>query len=249
LTYKHSSVYIKQDWKLLHTRKLDRMRPKILFLASISILASTAAFGAGLINGHFEAPVLTGNGFTYTAPQYHINDPPPEFGWQVGGIDVDLIRDYWQPSHGQQSLDLNGYNPGAIFQDFTFSSPGMWQIQFDMSANPDVPGLKTVRVDFGTPNNLATLGTFSLDSTGRSRSNMEWVTTTAATVFVPDANVVYRLEFTSLTAGASGPALDNIQLISVPEPGSMALLSFGFVCALVFVRQPAKRDHGRATKP
>ena len=201
-------------------------------------LTVSSAAGAGLLNGDFEAPVEPGFGVNFSVP-------PAGFVWNLAFGNIEQVTSaYWQPSSGDQSLDLSGSDAGAIYQDFTFSSSGAWNIRFDLSANPDLftrgdgmgSGFKTVRVDFGTPGLMTTLGTYSLDSAPRSISDMMWVTMTTPEIVVSDS-VTYRLQFTSLDPGNAGPCLDNVQLQSVPEPGSVALLCSGLMVLFLHRRQ------------
>lgn len=199
---------------------------RIILVAGI-YSAAIAAATAGLVNGDFESPVL-GNGITIVA-----GGEPAGFGWTVAAGSVDLVHTYWQPASGNQSLDLDGVAAGTIYQDFTFDTAGTWSIQFAMSANPDSSGDKTMQVSFGSPSGpLTTLGTYTLSSNGRTESNMQWVTMTTPSV-TAQTGVLYRLEFTSLTPGAYGPALDNIQLVPVPEPSCLSVLACGvlFACS------------------
>src|SRR5262249_39635842 len=141
-----------------------------------------------------------------------------------------------QASSGAQSIDLNGFSPGSIFQDFNFISSGAWTILFDLAGNPEGPGVKTVRVDFGESDGpLTSLGTFTFDSTGHTRPNMGWITISTSELTV-DASTTYRLQFTSLTPGATGPALDNVRLLLVPEPATGSLLAAGVAVAWLFRR-------------
>jgi hypothetical protein len=184
-------------------------------------LITAAPLGAGIINGSFETPVTVPGGTTF----FSTSPPVTGFGWVVASGSIDLLQTYWQTADGIQSVDLDGESQGAIYQDFTFDSSGSWAIRFAMSANPDFSGDKSVRVDFGPASgSLTTLGTYTLSSNGRTLNNMQWVTTTTPTI-TAQAGVTYRLEFTSLTPGAYGPALDNVQLVTVPEPGSVSLLA------------------------
>jgi hypothetical protein len=201
----------------------------------IASLAVSEASGAGLVNGDFELPVLTGIGATYSVA-------PVGFGWTIASGNIDLLTSaYWQPASGNQSIDLDGTTAGSIYQDFNFSSSGTWEITFDLSANPDLytqgdglgTGLKTVEVDFGPVGSVTTLGTYSISPVGRTDSNMQWVTITTPQVEVSDS-VLYELQFTSLTPGIAGNALDNVQLQAVPEPAGGALFSAG-LCILGFV--------------
>jgi hypothetical protein len=191
-------------------------------IVSALLIGSSAqlASGAGLLNGDFETPVINRDGQNYATP-------PPGFGWQlVSGTDFDLLGTHWQPSSGAQSIDLNGFTSGSLYQDFTFGTSGIWAIKYDLSASPTGPSSKTVRVDFGlAAGPLTTLGTYTIDATTRTPSNMQWLS------FAPQVTVLgsstYRLEFTSLTPGADGPALDNVSLAIVPEPCTTAILGLG----------------------
>jgi hypothetical protein len=191
-------------------------------------LAVSSASGTGLVNGDFEAPPFSGFGTNYTVGS------PTGFGWTIATGNIDLLTSaYWQPSSGNQSVDLNGSTAGSMYQDFNFSSTGTWTVQFDLSANPDQltrgdgngTGLKNMRVDFGPVGSPASLGTYSIDPAPRSIGNMQYVTFTTPQIVVTDASVLYRLQFTSLAGGNAGNVLDNVQLQLVPEPSMVTLVS------------------------
>lgn len=198
--------------------------------------------GAGLINGSFEAPPIAyGAGYTVA---------PVGFGWTIASGNIELLSSaYWQPSNGNQSIDLNGSTTGSIYQDFIFSSSQTWVVKFDMSANPDLntrgdsagSGLKSMRVDFGTPGLMTTLGTYSLDSAPRTIANMQYVSFSTPEILVSDS-VVYRLQFTSLVGGINGPVLDNVQLQVVPEPSAAALLCSSLVGFIALRRRNDYQD-------
>ena len=201
---------------------------------ALTFWLASKADGAGLINPNFEIPAINVSTVNYLTP-------PVGFGWQIqSGGDIDLIHStFWQPSSGSQSIDLNGFAPGSIFQDITFPSAGSWVIKFDLAANPDQSGagLKTVQVGVGLPNTaLSTVGTFSFNSVGRSPSNMGWQTVTSQ-AFLVDATTTFRVQFTSLTPNAIGPALDNIRLELVPEPGVASLILLAGGCCFAIRRK------------
>lgn len=197
------------------------------------ILSTQLCFGSGLINGSFESPALTTPWQNYT--------PMPGFGWTVGAGDIDLIGTLWQASDGTQSVDLNGFGPSSIYQDFNLSSAGQWVVKFDMSANPDPAqqGLKTLQVNFGDVSSpLTSLGSFSVSNVGRTHGNMQYVEYTTP-AFTGNDFTTYRLEFTSLTGDTSGPVIDNIRLVAVPEPTAISFL--GCAAALVaLLKTPRK---------
>ena len=208
------------------------------FCIALSVcLAVSSASGTGLVNGNFESPVLPGIGLTFSTP-------PAGFNWTVASGDIEVFTaSYWQPASGNQSVDMNGSTTGSIYQDFMFSSSQTWAISFALSANPDQgtrgdgngTGIKNMRVDFGTPGSMTSLGIYGVDSTPRSINNMQYVTFTTPQILVSDS-VLYRLQFTSLVAGNGGAVLDNVQLQVVPEPGTLALLCSGLTGLFVLRR-------------
>jgi hypothetical protein len=194
-------------------KDLVKTTSRTILLVVSTWLTVSSATGAGLINGSFEAPMQSRYIEEYSAA-------PVGFGWTITTGEVDVLTsDYWQPSSGNQSAELNGTTAASIYQDFTFSDAGTWTVKFDMSANPDLfargdssgSGFKTLRVDFGIPGLMTNLGTYSLDSAPRTVGDMRWVTITTPEVVVSNS-VLYRLQFTSLTQGIAGPVLDNVVL-------------------------------------
>jgi hypothetical protein len=181
------------------------------------LLTAAGTRGAGLVNGSFETP-------TNSAHIVEYGVAPEGFGWVIasGNIDVQTTG-YWQCSDGNQSIDMNGGTPATIYQDFIFPHAGTWFIYFDFSANPDrfargdglATGLRTLQVDFGIPGVMTNLGTFSLDAAPRTINHMEW-TRIVTTPIQALEGVVYRLQFSSLSPGIGGPALDNISIHQPP---------------------------------
>ena len=209
----------------------------------ITVIAAVGSFqmstSGQLVNGSFEAP----------PGQYVVGSPAPTgFGWVLNWGQVDVLQAgynsvSWQASQGIQSLDLNGWTAGSIYQDFSFAGFGNWAIRFDMSANPDSSALKSLEVFFGeTGGPLTSLGVHSVSPAGHTRTDMMWQTIETPMLSV-DAGKSYRLQFDSLTSGGAGAALDNVRLVIVPEPTSTALLGMA-LCAFL-VRRP-RRHHGLA---
>jgi hypothetical protein len=98
------------------------MITKISTIVLSLVFAVHSAQAVGLANGGFENPALgTAGDF------YPYNSPPAGFGWTIGfATGIDLIGSYWQAASGQQSIDLSGFGPAVIYQDFTFASAGTW---------------------------------------------------------------------------------------------------------------------------
>ena len=184
--------------------------------ALAALLASGFALEARatnlVTNPGFESPSLP----TIVA-RYACACVPSGFGWTVGGAGVDLIRLYWAPQEGSQSLDLNqdiqtaGTPPGAGSQEIATTPGTTYTIGFWMAANPDHsrapddgPALKTMDVTFG-----ATTNSYSFDVTASTLAAPGWtyhefdaVASSAATT----------LSFVSTTTGYAGAAIDNVSV-------------------------------------
>lgn len=178
-----------------------------------------------VVDGSFEQGTVSGGYQTYATG--------PMGGWTVANGSVDLIRTYWVPSVGSQSVDMAGlYANGTIKQTITGLTFGQtYHLTFDMAGNPDDNNrgniLKTLNATFG-----ATTSTFTFDTTGKGLSNMGWLPKSA--YFVANGSTM-DLIFTDLSTPSGtawGSALDNVSLVAVPETstvvaGALLLLPFG----------------------
>ena len=152
-------------------------------------------------------------------------------GWTVSQGTIDYKGTLWQASNGSRSLDLGaGASPGGIKQTFNTTVGGTYRVTFDLAGNPDGnPTIKEMRVSAG-----GSSADFSFDTTGKSRSNMGWVSKSWG---FTATGTTTTLSFLNLADTAYGPALDNVSVIalsppptptSIPEPSSMlGLLSLG----------------------
>lgn len=183
----------------------------------LALAVATSAFGAqaapapNLIqNGSFESTVVTSPYTTLTSGLT---------GWNIVTGNVDLIGNYWAPSDGNQSLDLNGTTAGSISQTFATTSGQKYHISFDLAGNPDGGDpLKTLLVS------ISPQVFYSFNTTNQSKVNMGW--TTNGFDYIATANTA-TLYFLSMQNSAYGPALDNVSVTAVPEPESYAMLLAG----------------------
>ena len=183
------------------------------------LLFTTNSASANLIgNGSFETGTDPGGFTTLSTGSTAIDN------WTVTGGDIEYIGSYWQASDGQRSLDLNGNVPGAIAQTFNTTTGQSYLVTFDLAGNPDdLPLIKNMTVEAAGQSE-----DFNFDITGKTLSNMGW--TPQSWQFTAN-NTQTTLEFTSLTNSGFGPALDNVAVVPVPEPGtiigSLTLLGLG----------------------
>jgi choice-of-anchor C domain-containing protein len=182
--------------------------------ASMLILPCSASANL-VVDGGFESGAVPDGSYE----TYHSVNTMG--GWTVAAGSVDLIRTYWQPAEGAQSVDMAGFfENGTIKQTITgLIIAQYYLLTFAMAGNPDDNGngntMKTLQATFGSP------AIFTFDTTGKDHSNMGWVTKTA--VFVATATSM-DLIFNDLSTPAGtawGAALDNVSLVAVPEPTTM----------------------------
>jgi hypothetical protein len=193
---------------------------KLMLLAgSVALIPVSAS--AQVVNGGFEAPVVT-NSCCNTVP------PDPLAGWTVNFGNVNVVNGTFSSTagnlaaEGNQYLDLVGQGGlGSISQVLTLIPNSIYNLSFVYSHN----------LFAGTPSATAA---FSLDglsgvlthSTG-STSDLDWQTFSQNfTATGPSAT----LTFTNLTGGANeGIFLDAVSVgAAVPEPATWALMLLGF---------------------
>jgi hypothetical protein len=173
-----------------------------------------------LTDGGFENPVAQNPFTTYDAPgkmgAWNLVDTGDRTNNGTGKSGVDLVRNYWQPHGGDQSIDLNGWAKGEIYQSLAAKADACHTLTFYTAGNTDAgPVVKSVAVYWLTqdtalrpmPGNLA--GVFTFDTTGRSKQNMGW-TQQSVSGFRGGPDKRSILVFQSLDAGSYGMALDDI---------------------------------------
>ncbi|UCM89812.1 choice-of-anchor C family protein [Streptomyces marincola] len=158
-------------------------------------------------NGSFEYPVARANSFTtYQAGQF--------IGpWEVTAGAVDLVDDgLWQPAEGDQSLDLNASDAGAVSQTFTTTPGETYTVTYALAGNTaGGPALKTGQVRVDGQN----VQDFSFDTTGRTPTAMGYIK--RQVTFVATAPTT-TLTFASTVGGAYGPVVDDVLVTSCSCP-------------------------------
>ncbi|GGP85958.1 choice-of-anchor C family protein [Saccharothrix coeruleofusca] len=172
----------------------------LLLVGTTTGAAASARVAALFGNGGFETPRAPQNSFTNLGTGSAIGP------WRVTGGNVDLIgAGYWQAAEGDQSVDLNGVQPGAVSQTFD-TIPGVrYDVGYSIAGNTAAgPVVKTGRALVDGQN----FQDFTFDITGRTPAAMGYVT--RAFSFVA-TNPTTTLTFASTTpSSANGPVLDNV---------------------------------------
>ncbi|MFI2184246.1 choice-of-anchor C family protein [Streptomyces sioyaensis] len=166
------------------------------------LAASSIAAVSRFDDGSFETPEVKPSTFDeFAAGQ--------SFGpWKVARGTVDLIgAGYWQAAEGDQSLDLNGNDAGAVSQTFTTKPGTRYTVTYSLAGNPEldqVPPLKTGKVLIDGQN----VQDLSFDVTGKTKRNMGYVRRQVTFVATGPSTT---LTFASTTLhSATGPVIDDV---------------------------------------
>jgi len=166
-------------------------------------LVGTASAAPVNSNGSFETGIEPGVFTTLLAGD---NTSIP--GWTVESGSVDYIGTYWSASDGDRSLDLTGFNAGAVSQTFPTVVGHTYEVTFDLAGNPaGPPAVKTLEVDAG-----GTATSYNFDVTGHTLADMGWQQETFSFTATGTSTT---LTFTSLDNTFYGPALDNVAVTDV----------------------------------
>jgi hypothetical protein len=185
-------------------------------------LASSPAWAELIVNGGFEAPLVTSSG------------PPPGLGfdyktgtqitgWTITGAQEPLFNTIYQPvGGGNQALQLESLSP--VFQTFGTTPGQAYVLTFDLAAYNmrDTPlqlAPLQVIVDGVTANFIGTDLAYALQT-------VPFIATG------PSTTVSFR---NTGAFGVNFPQIDDVSVVTAaaPEPGSLALLglalaAFGF---------------------
>jgi hypothetical protein len=205
---------------------MKAMRFVLLFLATVLVSTAGVIFSenfSGATPGDYATTgVLTGTNFTLTA----------------GSIDVDGTGWYADscvaPTSGN-CIDTTGYGNmrGVLTSTNAISfSPGQYLLSFDLagwsvtSASEGGPQTESATVEVD-------LGTLVVDQQYFRNGSLN----PYPTVYIPftvTSTTAANLVFTDLsgTTGYAGAILDDIEIQSVPEPGSLMLIGAGALILL-----------------
>ena len=169
--------------------------------ALLTALTASPAAAAPVFADGFESPAITSDFTEYAAGQ--------QFGpWTVTAGTVGLTRD-WQAAEGNQSLDLNGFSPGAVARTLPTKLLTTYRVSYALAGNPDNgPLITTGKVTA----NGQTVDNFSFDTAGHTPSDMGYVYRTFYFTNILSAATV--LQFASTTPDAFGPVIDDVRVES-----------------------------------
>ncbi|MFD3357693.1 choice-of-anchor C family protein [Streptomyces fradiae] len=173
----------------------------LLAAGTVVALAAPASAVSRFDDGSFEYPAAPANAFTTVGAGQSVGP------WKVTAGAVDLIgAGFWQAAEGEQSVDLNATQAGAVAQTFTTTAGRQYTVTYSLAANPGGgPAVKTGRALVDGQN----FQDFSFDSSGRTRAAMGYVT--RQFTFVANGPTT-TLGFASTVGGAYGPVVDDVRV-------------------------------------
>ena len=137
---------------------------------------------------------------TQNAGELNIDD------WTVGGHSVDWIETYWPAQEGLRSIDLSGSNAGSLSETFETTIGNTYDVSFALSGNPaGPPAVRLSGVSATGWDDRAYM--YDVTVNANDLTDMKWSTQTYSFVAT---SATTTLTFTSTTAGAFGPALDDV---------------------------------------
>ncbi len=191
----------------------------VAVLAVPAAAANPPAPSANLLtNGDFETtttpttsflPVLAGDsttlpGWTVVTPSF--------YGGSNGSIDL-ISSNYWNPEHGNYSIDLAGSTgtPGGVYQDVPTVSGGQYALTYWSAVNGDEGPGNTHSIDVTFDGTVVA----TVQEVGVGRP-LVWA---QHTVTVTADSTSSRVEFDDVTPGDGnqGPALDNVSFTSLAD--------------------------------
>jgi choice-of-anchor C domain-containing protein len=181
------------------------------------MLASTlAAMAAGpnlLTNGDFESPV-TSQAWIHVA-----NGTSGLPGWTTSGDGVELMHSYWQPAHGQQSVNLSSFGASEVAQQVETTSGASYLISWYISGNPQctTPTTRVLHVIW----NGNTVATPTFDVSGHTFQSMGWTLQSTQVAASGATSTLAFLRAVS-TDGSCGVAIDDVALQLVAGTGGPA---------------------------
>ena len=253
---------------------MNAWRTVAIAVVALSALSAASAQNPNLVLDPSFETTISNN--TYDSPPTtwsvgqrfggSINGGGPNEPWEVilGSIDLVNGPNFGHPNGGgDQFVELNGNNPGAIRQTVNVTVTGLYDFSFyyggyaawidnngnQQDAHPNyVLSARARIVDSGggVVHSADVIWSIALGG-----FNGSWIITPYTAQFVLSAGTTYYVEFETLHFGGTdangnyipdyfGPRIDGVNLSLVPEPASMVALGAGLAGLLGLRRRRAQ---------
>jgi hypothetical protein len=252
---------------------MNAWRTVAIAVVALSALSAASAQNPNLVlDPSFETTISTNNygnpPTTWFANQSFGSDANGDPNgtsqvWVVTSGSIDLVNgpNFGHPNGGgDQFVELNGNNPGAIRQTVTVSQDGLYDFSFyyggyaatagGLDAASDYVLSARARIVDISNNNVVHSAVVSWSIAAAGGLNGSWIDTPYTAQFVLLAGTYY-VEFETLHFGGVdsnnnyipdyfGPRIDGVNLSLVPEPASMVALGAGLTGLLGLRRRRAR---------
>ena len=219
------------------------MNLRSLILLAVSTAAIAGAQGAQaatnlLTNGSFEdigagAIPESWGGLTYYVDGTHPSQGPSVFlpGWTVqsGSVDLTWSSSVWGPADtGNYSLDINGWSPGVISQNFATVAGQTYDVSYAYSRNAAGSAFDPVQATVAAGDVSKLVSVSYEDPDFGSAYHMLWGHSGFSFVATGSQSTI---TLSAVTGGNAGVFFDSIDVTGpagVPEPAAWALMIVGF---------------------
>jgi choice-of-anchor C domain-containing protein len=187
------------------------------FIIAVLLFTGRLLTAQSVVNGSFELGVNPGVSANLDAV-----DSTTIIGWTVVSGSIDYIGSRWVAGDGSRCLDLSGVDAGSIQQTISgFELGHLYHLSFLLAGNPEAgPFPKNMNVAIGSASEEYVFsGVFNTSNLGWSERFLDFTASASS----------LTLSFQSLNPGFSGPALDRVSIIPVPEPGVLVLGALGLI--------------------